>query len=116
MSDRAPLFVHCFDLAAWLLHRLDRDAEERASHRMLAECLRGDALALLESVSLALKGFEREVEVERADSSLARLRVHARLAQEMGLLQEGAFLHLTERLDPIGRQIGGWRRSLDGVS
>jgi len=67
---------------------------------------------LLEHVVLALKGFEREEQVERADRAAALLRIHLRLALDLGQLDEDQFLHLASELDGIGRQIGGWQRRL----
>jgi hypothetical protein len=101
----APLFAQSLSLSQWLLQNL-------AVPSPLRERIHAHALDLLEHLTLALKGFDREEHVEQADRTAARLRVMLRLAHELGQLDEERFLFLAEQLDGIGRQIGGWQRRL----
>lgn len=110
MSDappqEAPLLVQSLDLARWLVAHLDAPPAVTARiHR--------HALDLLEAVTWALRGFEREQQVESADRSAAALRVHLRLAWHLGALDDARHLFLAEQLDSIGAQIGGWLRRLE---
>lgn len=100
MSD-APLFVRCLDLAVWLM-RHPRDTSVTS----------GPALALLDAVVLALKGFDRERNLEDADAAASVLRVRVRLAHELGHLDEKQLLHAAGQLDDIGRQLGGLQHHL----
>lgn len=102
----APLYVHAHDLARWVLANVGGDGA-------LTRRLHEGALALLDAVVLALKGDEREVRLTEADDANALLRVHVRLARELGLVDDRRLLFLTRELDSIGRQIGGWLRRLD---
>ena len=103
--NQAPVFVQAFDVAAWLLRQVKGgDALPQAVHR--------DALAMLDHVVLALKGVDRAHHVDRADAVNAVLRVRLRLAHEVGLLNERQLLYVAGELDEIGRQLGGWLRSL----
>ena len=102
----SALFVQSFDLASWLLQHLDGEGA-------LVRAIHADALALLDHVVLALKNVERRHHLDEADAVNALLRVRVRLAHQVGLVDERRMLFLTERLDEIGRQLGGWMRHLD---
>ena len=102
----APVFVDTFDLCQWLLGRLATD------RRPLALALARTALALLEAVTLAVKDRRREERIEWADERLQVLRVQLRLAGELALLSESQMLFALEMADRIGRQLGGWWKSL----
>lgn len=102
----STLYVDTFDLVRWLVSHLQDGVVAEAAHR--------DALALLDHVVLALRGVDRQLQVDEAESRLTLLRVRLRLAHAVDLLDERRLLYLTERVDSIGRQLGGWRRHLDG--
>jgi hypothetical protein len=108
-AERAPLYLDCFELAEWLLGRFDEQAGE------LPDSLCRVGLELLDAVTLALKDRDREMRLELADEALIRLRQRLRLANALDRLDEDAMLHALELCDGIGRQIGGWWRSLDPV-
>jgi hypothetical protein len=105
-SARAPLFVDCLALAGWLVARFE------AAPGPLGQRLTDTALELLETVTLALKDRAKEERVEQADELLIRLRALLRVAVEGGLLTTDQYQHVVERVDAIGRQLGGWLRSL----
>ena len=102
----APLFVDASRLCAWVLERLGKRDE------VLARRLCSTALDLLEHLTLALKRRDREDRIEAADEDLIVLRVELRLAAATELLSERQMLFALEQADAIGRQLGGWRRSL----
>lgn len=102
----APLFVDANDLCQWLLDHLNH-ADDILARRICSTCL-----DLLEAVTLALKDRDRGLNIDRADQELICLRVHIRLAETLGRLTERQAVHAFERMDTIGRQLGGWMRSL----
>jgi len=106
-ARRSPLFTDTFALCEWLLGRLD------AEPGVLASTLCGNALALLEAVTLALKGYLREERLIEADERLLALRLQLRLAGATGRLSERQVLYALQCADGIGRQVGGWRRALE---
>lgn len=106
MKDRAPLFTHCFDLAAWILGHFN------TREGVLAHDLCTRSLGLLDAVTLALRDVDRQERLETADIVLVELRLRLRLAHEAGLLDERQMLHALAQADDIGRQIGGWRKRL----
>jgi hypothetical protein len=109
VSDRrpAPLFTAAWDLCAWVLTRLGGDRS------VLPASLCSETLALLDAVVLALKDVDRLENLSQADLCLIRLRMRVRLAAETGLLTERQGLFLLGQCDDIGRQLGGWMKSLD---
>lgn len=106
MKD-TPLHRDAVALAGVLLEELDAgDA--------LRDRLARVALDLVEDVTLAVARNDpsRLDRLEDADSGLRLLRVHLQLGHELGLLDEGDYLDLAEQADVVGRQIGGWLKSL----
>lgn len=105
----APIFADTRRLCEWLLGHFDDHGG------VLAPRICGTALDLLEAVTLALKNRSREEQIDRADEVLIHLRVVLRLAETTELLNEEQTLYALEQADQIGRQLGGWRRSLGVV-
>jgi hypothetical protein len=93
-------------LAQWLLQHVREPADP------LAARLATLGLELLEELTLALKGWERELRIDDCDERLIRLRTLLRLAAESGRFTTEQYAHVLERVDAIGRQLGAWRRSL----
>lgn len=101
------MFVDALALCRWVQERFQDDP------RPLPRALCRGALELLDAVSLSLRNRRREEMLERADETLLVLRVHLRLAGELALLQERQVLFALDQADKVGRQIGGWIRSLE---
>jgi len=106
VKDPAPLYVDCSALCSWLLAKFNADSG--TLERNLCQA----AIDLLIAVSLALKDRRRELEIERADEHLIRLRVLLRLAKDDGKLDARQYQYALEQAAGIGRQLGGWARSL----
>ena len=51
--------------------------------------------------------------LEEVDERLITLRLQLRLANTTGLLNEDQFLFALQAADRIGRQLGGWQRSMN---
>ncbi len=101
----APLFVRTFDLCVWF-QTLPLDA------MVVGRVAQEEILRLLNDVTLAFKGNDREERLESADARCAVLRVQARLLNKLGLLDDRRLLFMVEGLDEVGRQIGGWLKRL----
>ena len=114
MSE-APLFTRAYDLHGWLLDRLEAPGDGgRPAYPELRRRVIRTSAALLETVSLALAQFDVHHRLIEADEHATVLRVHLRLAAEKRLLDDRQLLHASGELADIGRQIGGWRRRLEG--
>jgi hypothetical protein len=107
MNKPAPLFVYSFDLADWIMGHF---AERRD---VLSRELCQKALSLLDLVTLALQGYDRELRLDEADEVLIYLRLRLRLAEQLGRLDSNQFMHGIKLVDAIGRQIGGWQKRLN---
>jgi len=103
---QAPLFTDTLTLTEWLLGHFDREDSR------LARRLCDNALGLLETLALALKDRLREERVDEADERLIALRLQLRLMGITGRLDDRQLLYGLQLTDQIGRQLGGWRRSL----
>ncbi len=110
MMKEAPVFIRAYDLHLWLLERLEDAGEVSEVRRAVLDHSR----LLLEAVALALARFETRHRVAQADERVTLLRVHLRMASERRLLNDRQLMYANEILSDIGRQIGGWRKSLRG--
>ena len=108
-ADPAPIFAAAFALSEWLLGRLGDD------ERVLAREICRESIALLEEVALALKGRDVGARLDQADERLITLRLKLRLAAATGQLTEAQLLFALESADGIGRQLGGWLRTLGPI-
>lgn len=62
--------------------------------------------------ALAVAGIDRVVRLRDADATLCTLRAELDLARLIGLIPDEVHLALAEHTEGIGRQLGGWLRSL----
>ena len=106
----APIFADSLATAEWIL-RHTNDGQDTLSRTMAAA-----AVELIELVALALSGRDKVERLHVLDDLLVRLRMYARLAVSLQHLNERQGLHLIERLDQIGHQLGGWLRRLRNPS
>lgn len=106
---QAPLYTDTLALTEWLLGHFDQETST------LARRLCTNALSLLEALALALKDRLREERVEEADERLITLRLQLRLMGLTERLNDKQLRHALELADQIGRQLGGWRRSMDNL-
>ncbi len=104
-----PVLTDSHELARWLLGRLG----ERSDALSRAIC--DSVLRLLSDLALAARHRDLDGRLLDADDQLVILRTHLRLAMDVALLDERRGLFALEQADRIGRQIGGWMRSLDNV-
>ena len=104
---RAPIFAASWDSCAWPLKK-----SRAQPHDALARALAAEALYLLDTVTLALKNIDREDAIAEADLILIRLRLGLRLAVETDFLTDRQGQLALRQADDIGRQLGGWQKSL----
>ncbi len=104
---RAPIFTASWDLCTWLLKKA-----RAQPHDMLARELAEEVLRLLDAVTMALKNIDRDNALLDADLILIRLRLRLRLAVETELFNDRQGQFALGQADDIGRQIGGWQKSL----
>lgn len=80
----------------------------------LGERTLGTTLDILECIINA-GGAKREWKLPVIDKALTKLetvKILVRLANDTNCLNETQYIRLSERLQEIGRMLGGWRRSI----
>jgi len=112
--NEAPIFIRAYDLHSWLLDRFDT-LDETKTHLILRQDVLRCSRKLLDAISLALARFDQVERLLAADEHATLLRVQLRLASEKKLLQDRQLVYATGELADIGRQLGGWRRSVEGL-
>ncbi len=110
MRSEAPLFTKTYDLVLWLMARTQ--SFPKSQRFVLGARVMDHAFEVLEAISLALRGFDRADNVARADSALALLRVYLRLAADSALLRRRQLVFATERIEELGKMVGGWQKRL----
>lgn len=112
-SKQAPIYVQTHDMLDWLVPHLEH--WPRPQRFFLAR-------QVLESATqfyrLLLRA--RKVQNERrrqalldADVELGTLKALLRLGQERQYMSLGQYEHVSAMLTEIGRQLGGWRTSME---
>ncbi len=105
----APLYVEANDLACWVVARAN--TWTKIDHRHLALLVTRGACELVSEVALALTFPDtRSEHLQRADHEIVRLRMLLRLACQLKQLRPGGLRFAAERLEVIGRMVGGWRK------
>lgn len=119
MAD-SPIFVKTSDFLLWLLPQTLKFP--KSQRFVLAQRLHGSALTFFELLIRARKVRPNRSVLLDADVELEKVRLHLRLAHELGLLSGGQYEHASRLVVEIGRLLGGWlkqdgdsRRSLAGV-
>jgi len=103
---QAPVFVKSYNLLKWLSGRVNNFPK---GHRQLqGKRIYQHGSDLCEHVLLALKGFDRPFNIEKADAALACLILQIRLAYEISLFKENQMIFAMKESEEIGRMIGGW--------
>jgi hypothetical protein len=108
-DSRAPLYTVAFDLAGWLLGHLNNRPDTLSCETCRL------VLRLLDCIVLALKDRERLDNLDAADMILLQLRQRLRLAAGQAIFDQRQALYALGLCDDLGRQIGGWLKTLDGA-
>lgn len=109
MTAPPPIYADACALSVWVLRRFGEDPGA------LAHALCRASLGASRAITLAVKGRDRDRRLFEADDALVTVRLYLRLAEEAGLLEPAQTLHGLDLADQVGRQLGGWLRSLGEV-
>ena len=112
-AHRPPVYALLVDLVGWTL---DRTASLPKSHRFtFGE--RVDRLTLdgLESVieAIYVSPPQKAALLRRTNLDLEKLRVFWRLICDRRWISQQQLLYVSQRLDEIGRMIGGWTKQVE---
>jgi len=107
--ESAIAVQRAYEFSLWLLPKVERYSRgyrftvgERTVHTMLT---------IQEALVDAAYGIDRRQALELAQRKLNTLRYLLRLAKDLGLLGSEPYGYAAERLEELGRMIGGWRKT-----
>jgi len=110
---RAPVAVvtEMHELAAWIIGRVakyPKDLKYTLGHRTIDV-----SIAILEGLVEAayLPASVRSEHLAAVNRAIERLRHLVRLAHTLAALPHDSYAHVAERIDGVGRQVGGWMRA-----
>ncbi len=94
-----------------LIH-LDTAKFPKTEKHALGEVLKTRLLQMIEGVweANALPLAERLVRLEKIQRTLDLLKLFIRLVHDLGIYQTKGYLYRQERLQEIGRMLGGWKK------
>ncbi len=106
----SPLAVQrAYDLTVWLLRKVEKFP--RAHRYVLGDRLSTRALDLVELLTAAAYTSDKTAVLDQANTAVNSLRIVLRIAFTLELMGAGSEEYAAERLEEIGRMIGGWRKS-----
>jgi hypothetical protein len=109
-----PVFTKAYDALRWVMQ--ETLLFPRAYRSSLVERSHGAGIDLLLRLTEArFGGTARAAALSQANLELDKLRVLLRLAKDLRLLSVKKYLEGAARLHEIGRMIGGWKKSPQGV-
>lgn len=111
MKDTTPQAVQaCHELLRWIIPHLDKFP--RVRRFTLGERLE---LALLDILEATIEGaytHNKQAALQRANLRLEVVRHLWRLSHEFQAIPTRSYEHGAKLMDDLGRQLGGWLRSL----
>jgi hypothetical protein len=110
MQKQSPIFSRTYDLLLWLIPVTVRFP--RQQRFVLAAAIQQAALRFQEEIVEAVHVQPARPVLDRADAALASLRLHLRLAHDLGLLTAGQYQHGAGMVNEIGKLLGGWLKSV----
>jgi hypothetical protein len=108
MSDPV-VFQQAYELTQWYAQRTPGFPK---THRLtLGDRLEEALFDLLAFLQDAAYGKNRSVSLSKAQDQVDRLRLWNRLARDLKCISPKQYVYAAERIEEVGRQIGGWNRS-----
>ena len=111
MKDTTPQAVQaCHELLLWLIPHLDKFP--RVRRFTLGERLESTLIEVLELLVEAAFSRVKQDALKRANLRLEVVRHLWRLAHELQVIPLRQYEHGARLMDDLGRQVGGWLRTL----
>ncbi|MGH9719176.1 MAG: diversity-generating retroelement protein Avd, partial [Bryobacteraceae bacterium] len=99
-----------YDFVLWLLPKVEKFS--RSFRFTIGERLSAHGLDLLVLLVEAAYATRKEDLLEGANRKVNGARYLLRLSKDLQLMSIDSYGYAAERLDEIGRMVGGWRKSL----
>ena len=107
---RLPIvFQEAYDLTVWYANHVVQFP--KGFRFTLGDRIQGCLFGLLETLQDAAYSRARRRPLESAQKAVDRIRIWNRLAQDLGCLSFRQCAYAGERIESIGKQIGGWARA-----
>jgi hypothetical protein len=115
MKDKTPQAVQaCHELLRWLIPHLDKFP--RLRRFTLGERLETTHLEVLELTVESVYSRQKQATLQRANLRLEVARHLWRLSHEFQAISTRSYERGARLMDDLGRQLGGWLRSLPSAS
>jgi len=109
MSNELEVITHTYDLLVWTLQHT---AKFPRSHRHgLGQRIEDKLHRLLDALVEAKFSSEKKEVLRQASLRVEDLRLLFRITRDLRILSISSQGFASQRLDQIGKQLGGWRRS-----
>lgn len=111
MAQELSIITHSYDLLTWTL---GHTAKFPRSHRhSLGQRIEEKFYELLDLLVEAKMTSDKSAQLRQAALRVEQLRMLYRAAKDVRVLPPNSHQHAIERLQEIGRQLGGWRRQAE---
>ena len=104
-----PVFTRAYDFAGWVLDRTQKFP--KSARFTFGQRIDNLALDILEDVVEARYSKNPSTVLQVANRRVSRLRVLMRLAADRHFLSLRQYHYAGEKIDEIGRMIGGWTKT-----
>jgi len=106
----APVIQKVYDLLLWIIPLIGRFP--RLHRFLLGDRIEVKLLEILDDLIEAYYTKSKEGLLRAANLRCEQLRVLIRLCRDLGIIGMDKYTTASEKLDEIGRMIGGWKKSL----
>jgi hypothetical protein len=110
--DPPVVIVKTYDLALWLLPKVEK--LPRSYRFTLGQRITDTVLDLLLALVDASYRRDKGSAIRAASAKVNALRYLLRLSKDLRFLPLDAYHHVGEKLDEIGRMVGGWEKKEGG--
>lgn len=108
------MIAKAYDFVLWLLPKVESFPK---SYRFtVGDRLTSNGLDMLTSIVNAAYSQKKESQLRDASDHVNAIRYLLRLSKDLKLMSVDSYGFSAERLDEIGRMLGGWRKSLPARS
>ena len=107
-----PVVNKAYDFVLWLLPKVENFP--RAHRFTVGDRLTANGLDLLTSLVEAAYAHKKDELLQTANRKVNSTRYLLRLAKDLRLLSVDSYGFSAEKLDEIGRMVGGWRKAHPG--
>lgn len=112
LMERGTAIAHTYDLIKYLVPQLNKFP--RNQRFLLADRIQTQVMDILELLIEAYYG-SKQARIERLQQvniALEKLRYQIRLSKDLELINLKRYGYVSEQIDQIGKQVGGWIKYL----